>query len=89
MQNKQRTKSKEFTSSRARFLLGQAQKMFMRHAHAATPHKIEKLDPQFEQVMAPFFCQRRLQKSINADATFDRKIPFLTKFLWRSWGGTS
>ena len=55
----------------------------MRHAHTATPHKIEKLDPQFEQVMAPYFCQRRLQKSINADATFDRKIQFLTKFLWR------
>ena len=89
IQNKQRTKSRESTSARARFLLRQAQKCSW-GTHTLRPlTKSKSWTPQFEQVMAPYFCQRRLQKSINADATFDRKIPFLTKFLWRSWGGTS
>ena len=52
----------------------------------ATTKKLKTRTTHFEQVLAPDFCQNRLQKRFNTNATFDRKIQFYSKFLWQYFG---
>ena len=55
-----------------------------------SPLKKSKAGPQdLNKWWRQIFVNIDHKKSINADATFGRKIRFLTKFLWRTWSGQS